>query len=269
MDYHITIRNLIKVYRQGTIEVTALRGINLDIERGEFISIMGPSGSGKSTLMNVIGGISIPTAGSIQVDDEEISTYSQSQLASYRRHKIGFMWQFANLLPDLNVIDNIRLAMHAAGKFKKSEVKPRAEKLLEDVGLLQRADHRINQVSGGELQRASLALALANDPEIVLADEPTGELDTMTGDMIMELLGDLVKRYGKTMIIVTHSPEVGRMTDRTLIIQDGLIVKESGEQVSVDAKGLLQLPQDFAAQFAGKELKITQTRDGEIKLTTT
>ncbi|MHA2365536.1 MAG: ABC transporter ATP-binding protein [Candidatus Hodarchaeales archaeon] len=266
MDYHISTKNLIKVYRQGTVEVTALRGISVDIERGEFVSIMGPSGSGKSTLMNLIGGISIPTAGTIIIDNEDISTYSQNQLSQYRRHKIGFMWQFSNLLPDLNVIDNLRLAMHASAKFRKSEVKTRAENLLDDVGLLPRAHHRINEVSGGELQRASLALALANDPEIMLADEPTGELDTETGNLVMELLGQMNEKYGKTMIIVTHDPLSAQKTNRTLFIEDGLIIKESGQKVEVDIDGRIQIPKEFLDQFIGRKLKITQTREGEIKL---
>jgi ABC-type lipoprotein export system ATPase subunit len=270
-DIHIKIRDLIKIYRKGTIEVTALRGINLEVKRGDMLAVLGTSGSGKSTLLNIIGGVSIPSAGSIIVDNEEISTYTELQLAKYRREKIGFVWQIANLLPDLNIIDNVKLTMYAAGKFRRNEVNERASKLLTDVGIDQRAKHRIHQISGGELQRASIAVALANDPQIILADEPTGELDSETSQKIVDMLQILNEKYQKTMILVTHNPVVAKQCKGTVTIKDGVILKQplrSGiEFVYVDANGQLQIPNELKPVFSNQKVRVTQTRDGEIKLT--
>ena len=268
----IDIKNLIKIYRKGHIEVTALRGINLTVKEGDILAILGSSGSGKSTLLNLIGGISVPSAGSIKVNQEEISTLSESNLAKYRREKIGFVWQIANLLPDLNVIDNVRLTMLAAKKFKRNEVYDRAKKLLDDVGILDRANHRIYQISGGELQRASIAVALANDPQIVLADEPTGELDSESSQKIIEMLKMLNEKYNKTMLIVTHNPSVAQQCKHQLTIKDGVILKhslKSGlEYLDIDQDGRLSIPEELKEIFANKRVRVIQTRDGEIKLST-
>ncbi|OLS27689.1 MAG: Lipoprotein-releasing system ATP-binding protein LolD [Candidatus Heimdallarchaeota archaeon LC_3] len=271
-DTIIEIKNLIKIYRKGHIEVTALRGINLEVKKGDMLAILGSSGSGKTTLLNVIGGISISSAGTTKVNQQEISTLSESQLAKYRRESIGFVWQIANLLPDLNIIDNVRLTMFAAGKFKRGEVNDRAKKLLDDVSIIHRAKHRIFQISGGELQRASIAIALANDPQILLADEPTGELDSETSQNIVDMLRMLNEKYGKTMLIVTHNPTVAKQCKRQLTIKDGVILKQplkSGiEHIDIDNEGYLKIPEELMSMFANKRVRVIQTRDNEIKLTT-
>ncbi|OLS24197.1 MAG: Lipoprotein-releasing system ATP-binding protein LolD [Candidatus Heimdallarchaeota archaeon LC_3] len=271
-QYIIDIKNLIKIYRKGHIEVTALRGINLTVNEGDILAIVGSSGSGKSTLLNLIGGISVPSAGTIKVDQEEISTLSDSKLAKYRREKVGFVWQIANMLPDLNIIDNVRITMLAAKKFKRNEVYDRAKKLLDDVGIFHRANHRVFQISGGELQRASIAIALANDPQIVLADEPTGELDSETSQKIIEMLKMLNEKYNKTMLIVTHNPSVAKQCKRQLTIKDGVILKQSlksgVEYIDIDQDGRLTIPEELRTTFANKRVRVIQTRDGEIKLIT-
>ncbi|MFW9992337.1 MAG: ABC transporter ATP-binding protein, partial [Candidatus Odinarchaeota archaeon] len=241
---HISIKNLIKIYKRGTVEVTALRGINLAVQRGEFIAIVGSSGSGKTTLMNIIGGISTPTAGNIVINGEDISDYHPNQLVSYRKNTIGFLWQIANLLPDLNVEENLRLTMLASRKFSKKSMKERVDDLLEVVKMTHRKDHRPSQLSGGELQRAALAVALANDPEIILADEPTGELDTETGEVIMNYLKDIANRkLGKTLIVVTHALEVAELADRAVVIHDGVLISQRRGMESylvMDPQGKIQ-----------------------------
>jgi len=216
----ITLENVRKIYQQGETKVEALRGSNVKIEKGEFVAVMGPSGSGKSTLMNMIGALDIPTSGEVNIDNEEIGEMTEDQLALLRSRKIGFVFQEFNLINSMNAWQNVALPMVFRGKSRK-ERKQRAIKLLEDVGLGDRTGHRPSELSGGQRQRVSIARSLANDPEILLADEPTGNLDTGTGAKIMELLTDLNER-GKTIIMVTHDPNDAEYADRTIQIIDGV-----------------------------------------------
>ena len=216
----ITLENVRKVYQLGETEVEALRGSDVNIEEGEFVAVMGPSGSGKSTLMNMIGALDIPTSGEVNIGGEEIGEMTEDELALLRSRKIGFVFQEFNLINSMNAWQNVALPMLFRGKNKK-ERKQRAMKLLEDVGLGDRTEHRPSELSGGQRQRVSIARSLANDPEIILADEPTGNLDTDTGAKIMDFLTDLNDR-GKTIIMVTHDPNDAEYADRTIQIIDGV-----------------------------------------------
>jgi len=218
----IKIRNLVKVYKIGKIEVQALRGANLDIKGGELIAIIGPSGSGKTTLLNVIGALDEATAGSVQVGDVEVTSLSVTQLVDYRRKTVGHVFQTLNLIPTLTAEENIELPMIALG-VSRGKRKKRVEELLQVVGLSERAQHTPDELSGGEQQRIAIAAALANDAPILLADEPTGELDTVNARIIVEYLVKINKELGKTIIMVTHDPSVARAADRILRIEDGVI----------------------------------------------
>jgi putative ABC transport system ATP-binding protein len=224
-DEIIWARELIKVYSSGELEVTALRGVDISIKRGEVVAIIGPSGCGKTTLLNIFGALDSPTAGRIYVDGKDLKKMNEKQLATFRREKIGFIFQNFNLINTLTARENIELPMRING-VAGSKIKERTEDLLGAIGLIDRADHRPDQLSGGEQQRIAFAVALANDPEIILADEPTGELDTETGKEIMTIFRELSKQMGKTEIIVTHDSRVSAMADRTLKIIDGNIVSE-------------------------------------------
>ncbi len=217
----IETRDLVKIYKLDKVEVPALRGISLTIEEGEYVSIMGPSGSGKSTLMHILGCLDRPTSGQYFLDGQDISSLDEDKLAEIRREKIGFVFQNFNLLPRITNIENGELPMTYAGVPSK-ERRKRAMELLEKVGLSHRAFHRPTEISGGEAQRVAIARALANNPKIILADEPTGNLDTKTGDEIMNLFEEL-NREGRTVIIVTHDPEVSSRTKRIIRIRDGLL----------------------------------------------
>ena len=221
----IIVRDLIKVYRTGKVEVIALRGVDLAVRQGEIVAIMGPSGSGKTTLLNLIGGLDKPTAGSVIVNGVSVPDMDEGQLVEYRRNGIGFVFQFFNLVPWLNVKQNIELPMWASGK-PNSYRERRVKELLEALDLSERRTHRPDELSGGEQQRVAIAAALANDPPVILADEPTGELDTETGSQILSLFKEVNERYGKTEVIVTHDTRVGRIADRCLRIEDGKIVGE-------------------------------------------
>jgi putative ABC transport system ATP-binding protein len=215
----ITLENVHKIYQLGETEVEALRGSDVDIGQGEFVAVMGPSGSGKSTLMNMIGALDVPTSGEVTMGDENIADLQPDELALLRSRKVGFIFQEFNLINSMNAWQNVALPMVFRGKDRK-ERKKRAVKLLEDVGLGDRVEHRPSELSGGQRQRVSIARALANDPQIILADEPTGNLDTDTGGKIMELLTDL-NDEGKTIIMVTHDPNDAEYADRIIQIIDG------------------------------------------------
>jgi len=221
----IELQDVWKIYKMGEVKVPALRGISLKIKQKEFLAIMGPSGSGKSTLMNIIGALDLPTKGRILLDQKDISKMSESQLAKIRGKKIGFIFQRFNLIPTLTALENVSLPM-SFQKVPEPKRIARAKELLELVGLKERMLHRPNELSGGEQQRVAIARALANDPEVILADEPTGNLDSRTGDQIMNLLVDLHKRQEKTIIVVTHDADIAGYAERKVVIKDGKILKD-------------------------------------------
>jgi putative ABC transport system ATP-binding protein len=219
---NVKIRDLVKVHHTGKIEVQALRGLNLDITSGELVSIIGPSGSGKSTLLNIIGGLDKATAGTVLVGEKTVTNLSVRQLVDYRRKVVGHIFQNLNLIPTLTAQENIEFSMVASG-VARNKRKQRVQELLTTVGLQDRAHHKPEELSGGEQQRIAIASALANDAPILLADEPTGELDTANARIIAEYLVKINKELGKTIIMVTHDPSVARVSTRILRIEDGVI----------------------------------------------
>ncbi len=221
----VELRNVWKVYGDGEVRVEALRGVNLKVSEGEFIAIMGPSGSGKSTLLNMIGCLDKPTRGKVLIDGVDISKLDERELAKIRSEKIGFIFQLFNLSPNLTALENVYLTMLFKGVSRKEGLK-RAEELLEIVGMKKRMNHYPNQLSGGEMQRVAIARALANNPKIILADEPTGNLDSKSGREVMKVLEGLNKKLGTTLIVVTHDPEVAKFAEKIFIIKDGKIERE-------------------------------------------
>ncbi len=222
----IEIEDLIKVYRTGRSEVIALRGLDMHVSDGELVAVQGPSGCGKTTLLNLIGGIDRPTAGQVEVDGTNIVHLDAAALVQYRRSEVGFVFQFFNLVPTLTAKENVELPMRLANR-PASHRKERTRQLLQLVGLEDRAVHRPDELSGGEQQRIAIAVALANDPPLVLADEPTGELDTENGQRVLDLFEVLNKDLGKTVLIVTHDQRVSKIARRILQIEDGKIVGET------------------------------------------
>jgi len=218
----IKVKDLIKVYHIGKVEVQALRGLNMDVKAGELISIIGPSGSGKTTLLNIVGGLDQATGGFVQVGNTQITALSTTQLVEHRRKTVGHIFQTLNLIPTLTAAENVELSMIASGVSRRKRVE-RVNELLEIVGLTDRAHHKPEELSGGEQQRIAMAAALANDAPVLLADEPTGELDTVNSKIIVEYLVKVNKELGKTIIMVTHDPSVARVADRILRIEDGII----------------------------------------------
>jgi putative ABC transport system ATP-binding protein len=215
-----------KVYRQGENEIIALAGVSLDIPKGEFAVIMGPSGSGKSTLLHLIGGLDRPSAGELLVDQRLIGQMADDELTIFRRTKIGFVFQFFNLLPTLTALENVTLPFVLDGR-SRDEAEERSKMLLDKVGLEERRDHLPEEMSGGEIQRIAIARALAFDPPIVLADEPTGNLDSKTGESILSLLRQINRENRCTIVMVTHSREAAGYGDRTIFFRDGRVEKES------------------------------------------
>ncbi len=220
----IKLENIWRTYQLGKTEVHALRGLSLEIFPGTFVTIMGSSGSGKSTLLNMIGCLDFPTKGKVYLKGKNISEMPESQLSQFRGKTLGFVFQDFNLLPNLTAVENVMLPMVFQG-IPLVERKKKAENLLERVGLKQRMSHQPSELSGGERQRVALARAFANDPEVIVADEPTGNLDSITGKMIMENLKDFHKKEGKTMVIVTHDPKIAEYAEKIVNIKDGQIVK--------------------------------------------
>ncbi|MGD6806122.1 MAG: ABC transporter ATP-binding protein [Candidatus Bathyarchaeia archaeon] len=218
----LQIEHLTKVYKLGKREVQPLTDLNLNVQRGEFTAIMGPSGSGKTTLLNIVGCIDKPTSGKVIVDGLDIERQPESRLYKIRRDKIGFIFQNFNLLPYLNARENVELAMDLSGKFK-GQRKQKALELLATVGLAGREQHRPQRLSQGEQQRVAIARALANDPAIILADEPTGNLDKSNKEEIVKLLWELNRKQGTTIIMVTHDEQVASQTRRMLLLNDGKI----------------------------------------------
>ena len=235
----IEIKDLIKVYKTGESEVIALRGLDCTIKESEILAIMGPSGCGKTTLINIIGGLDRPTAGSILIDGKNLANYTDAQLISHRRERVGIVFQFFNLVPTLNAMENIELPMRLSNK-NGAQIKERTKELLELIGMEKRKNHKPDELSGGEQQRIGLAVALANDPPIILADEPTGELDTETGQLILDLFKQLKEKYKKTIVIVTHDHRIGHIADRVMTIVDGKITSEiSGKEFLASDKTIV------------------------------
>jgi putative ABC transport system ATP-binding protein len=213
----IEFKNVSRVYKSGENELKALDCVNLSLDEGKFVVILGPSGAGKSTLLNLLGGLDSPTSGSITVDGKDISSLSCDELAEYRADKVGFVFQFYNLIPTLTVLENVALVK----EISKKALSP--EKILEEVGLSEHLKKFPTQLSGGEQQRVSIARAIAKNPKILLCDEPTGALDSETGVMILKLLTKMAKNYGKTIVIVTHNQNIAKMADVLIKVRNGQI----------------------------------------------
>ena len=224
-DSLISVQNLTKVYGEGESTVEALRGVSLSIDKAEFVAIMGPSGSGKSTFMHLLGCLDRPTGGSYRLGGEEVSGLSRDQLASIRSRQIGFVFQSFNLLARTSALENVELPMLYAGVPLKQRDE-RARALLEQVGLAQRMDHRPNELSGGQQQRVAIARALANGAPLLMADEPTGNLDSASSEEIMNLFRHLNRERGITVVVVTHAPDVAAWSRRVVTFRDGLIVDD-------------------------------------------
>jgi putative ABC transport system ATP-binding protein len=219
-DIIIHVRGLRKTYHAGEVDVQALRGANLDVARGEFLAVIGPSGSGKSTLFNILGGLTAPTAGTVTIDGVDLGQLTDSARTELRQRKIGFVFQKYNLLPTLSARDNIGIAQTLAGNPPRA---PQFEEILKTLGIENRLDHKPRALSGGEQQRVAIARALVNQPAILLADEPTGNLDTENSEAVLQILKSLNGKTGQTILMITHNPEAAAFADRTVAIRDGVI----------------------------------------------
>lgn len=236
-DLIISMKDLGKTYKNGKIAVEALKKVNFDIHKEEFVSIMGPSGSGKSTLMNIIGCLDKPTTGNYMLDGSDIASLNEVELAQIRNLKIGFVFQSFNLLPRINALQNVELPMVYA-EISSKERKKRALNALERVGLCDRVHHKPNEMSGGQKQRVAIARALVNNPAIILADEPTGNLDSTSGEEVMAVFQDLNKE-GVTIILVTHEPDIASQTMRVIKFRDGLLISDKINESPIDARTVL------------------------------
>ena len=214
-----TVTDVTKVYKMGAGELRALRGVSLDLYRGEFVVVLGPSGSGKTTLLNILGGIDAPTSGRVVVDGKDISDYDDAGLTAYRRQTIGFVFQFFNLIPSLTALENVELAAELVPQHRDPK------KVLADVGLEDRGDHFPSELSGGEQQRVAIARALVMDPPLVLCDEPTGSLDEETGKRVLGVMREMGRRREKTFLVVTHNSVIAEMADRVVYLRDGQIAR--------------------------------------------
>ncbi|MBI4460735.1 MAG: ABC transporter ATP-binding protein [Acidobacteria bacterium] len=224
MSEIIRVENLHKIFRTGKVEVPALRGVNICVEQGEFISIVGPSGCGKSTLLHIIGGLTPPTIGRVIVDGVDLGQMNEAGRTELRRETIGFVFQRFNLLPALTAFGNIALAGHIVGR-RNGASRVEMQGILRMLGLEERMQHRPYELSGGEQQRVAIARAVVNHPKLLLADEPTGNLDTANSELVLNMLLDLNHRFGQTILLITHNPEVATFTDRIVNMRDGHILE--------------------------------------------
>jgi len=281
----VIVNSLVRAYKLGRIEVQALRGLSLKVEAGGMVSIIGPSGSGKTTLLNILGGLDRATAGTITVGDTTVTALAPSELVGYRREVVGHIFQALNLIPTLTAEENVELPMMAAGVPRSSRFS-RTKELLNTVGLLEIREHKPDEMSGGEQQRVAIAAALANDPPLLLADEPTGELDSVNAKMVTDFLVKVNRELGKTVIMVTHDQNVARAADSIMRIEDG-VIKASltpSQIAGVEASGsyldqlrrrvveledqMRRLDEDFKAgriggdEYAEQRLRLRQIRGG-------
>jgi putative ABC transport system ATP-binding protein len=220
----VSVTDLVKEYPLGSARVPALKGVSFDIEAGTLVSVVGPSGSGKSTLLHLIGGLDNPTSGSVVIDGSNLAELDDAALTIFRRRRLGFIFQFFNLLPTMKAWENVALPRLLDGE-KLKDVQPRAIELLEKVGLGERVDHKPSQLSGGEMQRVAVARALVADPLLVLADEPTGNLDSASGQAVLDLLRNIVTEEGRTVVIVTHDAKAASMADQQVSLRDGVLAR--------------------------------------------
>jgi len=224
----IRVRNLDKKYRRGSEEIHVLQGLNLDVEQGDFVAFMGPSGSGKTTLLNLLGGLDVPTSGSITVAGDEVTAMSAKKLTGWRARHVGFIFQMYNLIPVLTAFGNVELPLLLT-RLSKAQRRKHVETVLDLVGLADRMHHYPRQLSGGQEQRVAIARAIVTDPTFLLADEPTGDLDRRSADEIMELIGRLVHEHGKTVLMVTHDPRAADRAHAVLHLDKGVLVESAGE----------------------------------------
>jgi ABC-type lipoprotein export system ATPase subunit len=281
---YIECSGLFKIYKAADLEVVALRGLELNVTAGEIIAIVGASGSGKSTLLNILAGYDAPSAGTIRVGDYDLLQMTNKEVVEYRRHEVGFIWQETsrNLFPYLTALENVELPMVISGA-SGSDRRERAQELLNVVGLGDRADHKPSQLSGGEQQRVAIAVGLSNQPPLLLADEPTGELDDKTGEEVLELLNKVNQDLGTTIVIVTHDPAIATSVGRAVAIKDGKTSTETTREVSferklggdatdteefllIDSAGSVQIPRELLDELnIGRRVRVDK-KDGKVTL---
>ena len=281
---YIECSGLFKIYKAADLEVVALRGLELTVKKGEIIAIVGASGSGKSTLLNILAGYDAPSAGTIRVGDYDLLQMTNKEVVQYRRHEVGFIWQETsrNLFPYLTTLENVELPMVIAGS-PEPERKKRAQELLDIVGLGDRSNHKPAELSGGEQQRVAIAVGLSNKPPLLLADEPTGELDDQTGKEVLELLNKVTQDLGTTILIVTHDPAIATSVQRAIAIRDGKTSTETTRDISyerklngettnteefllIDTAGSVQIPRDVLNKLNIERKVRVDIKDGKVTL---